>query len=263
MTPFNTLGNQSKLPKIDVDKYLQRIKCQRERVPNLKYLKSLHKSHLINIPFENLDIHMGNQIILDVKRIYNKIVLNKRGGFCYELNGLFYHLLSQLGFSCHLISAQTYEDGELRPPFDHAAILVHFEDQIYLVDVGFGDLFLQPKLLQVGLVQMDYNRYFRIDKTIDDEYILHLSENSIDFEPKYLFTAKERQLIEFIDRCDDHQNNKNSHFRKQKLITRATPIGRVTLTDSKLTITEIGKKEKQNILNLDEFRVKLKEYFGI
>ncbi|WP_422360701.1 arylamine N-acetyltransferase family protein [Reichenbachiella sp.] len=263
MASFGTLGNQSKLPKIDADEYLQRINCQRERVPNLRYLKALHRNHVIQVPFENLDIHLGNQIILDIKKIYAKVVLNKRGGFCFELNGLFYHLLSQLGFTCHLISAQVYKDGAWGLPFEHAAILVHFEDKVYLVDVGFGDLFLQPQLLQPGLVQMDYNRYFRIDKTIDDEYILHLSENSMDFEPKYLFSDKERQLIEFIDMCDYHQTHENSHFRKKKMITRATSNGRITLTDSKLTTTVAGKKEEQDILNFDEFRVKLKEYFGI
>lgn len=263
MAPFDALGNPSKMLKIDADQYLQRIKCKKERVPNLRYLKSLHKNHVIQIPFENLDIHLGNQIILDVKKIYNKIILNKRGGFCFELNGLFFHLLSQLGFTCHLISAQVYKDGEWGQPFEHAAILVYFEDQVYLVDVGFGDLFLQPKLLQPGLVQMDFNRYFRIDKTIDGDYILHISENSIDFEPKYLFSNKERQLIEFIDMCDYHQNHENSHFRKKKMITRATTTGRISLTDTKLTTTIAGKKVEQDILNFDEFKVKLKEYFGM
>lgn len=251
------------MSSFDVDKYLQRIHCQRERVPNLRFLKTLHKAHLLHIPFENLDIHLGNQILLDVNRIYKKVILNNRGGFCYELNGLFYQLLSRLGFTCHLISSQIYNEGVLGLPFEHAAILVHFEDQTYLVDVGFGDLFLAPKLLQPGLVQMDYNRYFKFDKTADDEYILCLSENSIDFEPKYIFTTQERQFIEFIDMCDYHQTNEKSHFRKKKIITKATSNGRITLTDSKLTTTIAGKKEEQNILNMDEFRVRLKEYFGL
>ncbi|SMD35261.1 N-hydroxyarylamine O-acetyltransferase [Reichenbachiella faecimaris] len=263
MAPFDALGNQSKLPKIDVHKYLKRIKCQRERVPNLRYLKTLHKAHQINIPFENLDIHMGNQIILDIKKIYNKIVLSRRGGFCYELNGLFYHLLSQLGFTCHLISAQIFNEGELGLPFEHAAILVYFEDQVYLVDVGFGDLFLEPKLLKPGAIQMDYTKYFRIDKNIDDEYIVYTSDNSFDYQPKYLFTTKERQYIEFIDMCQYHQTNEKSHFTKKKMITRATSNGRITLTDSKLITSVGGKKEEQNILNFDEFRVKLYEYFGV
>lgn len=251
------------MSSFDVDSYLKRIHCQRERVPNLRFLKNLHRAHLLHIPFENLDIHLGNQILLDIDKMYKKIILGHRGGFCFELNGLFYQLLSKLGFTCHLISAQVYKDGAPGQPFEHAALLVYFEDQAYLVDVGFGDLFLHPKLLQPGQVQMDYNRFFKFDKTIDDEYILCMSENSIDYESKYIFKTQKRQLIEFIDMCDYHQTHKNSHFRKKKIITRATTTGRVTLTDYQLILTNSGKREEQNILNIDEFKVRLKEYFGL
>ncbi|MEO9965875.1 MAG: arylamine N-acetyltransferase [Reichenbachiella sp.] len=263
MAALNVLDNQSKLPALDVDKYLMRLKVRRERIPNLKFLKTLHKAHLYRIPFENLDIHMGNQIILDVQKIYQKVVLKGRGGFCYELNGLFYHLLSHLGYSCHLISGRTYEDGSLAPEFDHAAILVDVDDTSYLVDVGFGDLFIDPKALHPGKVQMDYTKYFRIDKTIDDEYIVKVSTDSFNYESKYLFTKTKRQLVEFIDMCDYHQVNPKSPFTKKMLITRATPRGRITLTNRKLSATISGKKEEIVLLNHDEFRVKLLQHFGI
>lgn len=263
MVSLNPLGGQSKLPLIDVDKYLWRLRCKRERTPSLKYLKALHKAHLMHIPFENLDIHLGEQIILDIGKIFSKVVLRNRGGFCYELNGLFYHLLAHLGFYCHLISARTYENGEPGFEFDHAAILVYLDDKVYLADVGFGELFLEPKLLEAGKVQMDYTRYVKIDKTIDGEFIVQTSDNSLDFEPKYIFTKTERQYIEFIDMCHYHQTNENSHFTKKRLITKATPEGRITLTDSKFIQTKAGKKEEQILLNPDEFKVKLYQHFGI
>jgi len=193
-----------------------------------------------------------------------KIVARRRGGFCYELNGLFYHLLSHLGVECHLISGRVYgPSGEPGPEFDHAAVLVYLDDQVYLADVGFGDSFLEPKLMQSGRVQMDYNRYFRIDKTIDGEYVLNASDNSFDYTPKYIFTKKERQYIEFIDMCTYHQTNAKSPFTQRKMITRVTPQGRITLTDTKFIITQSGKKEEQTILNHDEFKVKLLQHFGI
>ena len=263
MVSFNPLESQSRLPPIDVDKYLWRLRCKRERTPSLKYLKFLHKAHLMHIPFENLDIHLGNQIILDINKIFEKVINRNRGGFCYELNGLFYHLLSHLGFYCHLISARTYEDGEPGHEFDHAAILVYLDDKIYVADVGFGELFLEPKLIDPSKVQMDYTKYVKIDKTVDGEYVLSMSDNSIEFEPKYIFTKTERQYIEFIDMCHYHQTNEKSPFTKKKLITKATPEGRITLTDSKFVQTIAGKKEEQVILNHDEFRVKLFQHFGI
>lgn len=263
MASPTSIENTPKLPAFDVGRYLQRIHCPMERTPSLKYLKQLHKGHLQHIPFENLDIHMRNEIMLDVQRIYKKIILRNRGGFCYELNGLFYHLLKQLGFECHLISARVYQGSDLGPDFDHAAILVYLDDQVYLADVGFGDSFLEPKLLAPNRMQMDYNRYYRIDTTIDDEYVLFGSDNSFDYEAKYLFTKDVRQFIEFIDMCHYHQTNKKSHFKKKKLITQVTPQGRITLTDDKFITTIAGKKEEQPILNQDEFLVKLDQHFGI
>ncbi|UXX80234.1 arylamine N-acetyltransferase [Reichenbachiella carrageenanivorans] len=263
MAISNPIQNTPKLPSFDVDHYLLRINCPKEHTPSFKYLKQLHKAHLLHIPFENLDIHMHNEIILDIHKMYRKIILRNRGGFCYELNGLFYHLLKQLGFECHLISAKVYKGNDLGPAFDHAAILVYFADQVYLADVGFGHSFLEPKQLTPGLVQMDYNSYYKIDRTIDDEYILLGSDNSFDYEAKYLFTKETRQFVEFIDMCQYHQTNKNSHFTKKKLITQATPQGRVTLTDDKLITIIAGKKEERPILNQDEFLVKLDQHFGI
>lgn len=256
-------GISEKLPQIEVEKYLMRLACPYEKTPTLRYLKTLHKSHILHIPFENLDIHLGNEIILDIRKIYDKVMTRHRGGFCYELNGLFFHLLSQLGYRCHLISARGYDHDTLGPEFDHMAILVYLEHQVYLVDVGFGDLFLEPKLVQPGKVQMDYNQYFRIDKTIEGDYTLNLSSDSFEYKPKYLFSKEERQYIEFIDMCRYHQTNEKSLFRKKKMITKATPEGRITLTDSMLTIRRLGGKEEQKILNQDEFKVKLYQHFGI
>lgn len=264
MNSFNPLTNHFKPTKIDTDKYLKRIRCKRERTPNLKFLNLLHRSHMMCVPFENLDIHMGKEIILDIHKIYQKIIPSNRGGFCYELNGLFYHLLSDLGYQCHLISGRVYgKEGRLGPPFDHAAILVYLEGKVYLADVGFGSGFLTPKLLQPDLVQMDYNQYFKLEKNADDEYTLSCSEDLSSYKPKYIFTDTERQFVEFIDMCQYQQTNKKSPFRQKKMITRPLVDGRVTLTSSNLIITKAGKKSEQVLLNQDEFKVKLLQHFGI
>ncbi|HYK47600.1 MAG TPA: arylamine N-acetyltransferase, partial [Parafilimonas sp.] len=75
---------------MDVDRYLRRINYEGTREPNLTLLAALQKQHLLHVPFENLDIHYKTPIELNVPRIFEKVVHNKRGGFCYELNGLFY-----------------------------------------------------------------------------------------------------------------------------------------------------------------------------
>jgi len=254
----------SNLPKIDVARYLARIKCPPDRRPSHKFLNNLHKSHLLQIPFENLDIHMGNEIILDIHKIYHKVILRNRGGFCHELNGLFYHLLVQLGFQVRLISVKMYlEEGSLGEEFGHMAMLVGVADQIYLADVGNGKSFLQPKLLRSGLTQIDYNQYFKLNKNVDGEYLLTMSDDGITYSNRYLFSTKERRFVEFVGMCRWQQTSAESIFTQKKVITQATPDGRITLTDKLFTITKLGNSEEQPILNQDEFNVKLLQHFGI
>ena len=83
---------------MNLHQYLQRIDYKGSLKPSLKTLANLQKQHLLHIPFENLDIAAGVPIELDINRIYKKVIMNKRGGFCYELNRLFCELLTQLGF---------------------------------------------------------------------------------------------------------------------------------------------------------------------
>ena len=102
--------------KFNRKKYLERIKYSGRLEPNLDLLKKLQKNHLLNVPFENLDIHNQIPIELNIDRIYEKIVQNNRGGFCYELNGLFYELLLSLDFNAKRVSARVYiKDNEYKP----------------------------------------------------------------------------------------------------------------------------------------------------
>ena len=114
------------LAVMDVDAYLTRIGATRA-----SDLPDLHRRHQTAVPFENLSIHLGEQISLDPGDLFDKIVTRGRGGFCYELNGLFAVLLEMLGHKVTRVSARV-GDG---PPFDHLALLV---DDAWLVDVGFG-----------------------------------------------------------------------------------------------------------------------------
>src|SRR5258706_4705129 len=126
---------------LDVRAYLDRIGQRGPTPANETTLRSLHLAHLRTVPFENLDIHLGRDIVLDETRLFDKIVRQKRGGFCYELNGLFAELLGELGFRVTLLSARVVNDGQVGPEFDHLALRVDL-DRPWLCDVGFGDSFL-------------------------------------------------------------------------------------------------------------------------
>ncbi|WP_370088355.1 arylamine N-acetyltransferase [Ekhidna sp.] len=264
MRKLNFFQNRPKASKIDVDAYLKRIGVDQKEV-SLSYLKEIQKAHLHLIPFENLDIHYRSKIVLDYQRIFEKVVSRGRGGFCYELNGLFYHLLYHLGFDCYIISAQVWsqEKGVFGKPFDHMAIVVELDNDQWLVDVGFGDGPISPIKIKTNLVQMDYTRYWKFDTDPDENLILKVSKDTSYYESKYIFTLKERQLIQFMEMCDYHQTSPESPFTQKKLISQFTPNGRVTLTDRALKIYDKGEMTESSIMNEDEFLSKLEQHFGI
>src|SRR5262245_26549659 len=136
--------------------YLRRIFYHSGLEPTPETLRKIHLSHMLRVPFENLDIHLNRLIELNVDSFFQKIVQNNRGGFCYELNGLFAELLKSLGYSVTLLSARvTRADGSFGPDFDHMTLLVEL-DQRWIADVGFGDSFLEPLLLDTTEEQVRY-----------------------------------------------------------------------------------------------------------
>ena len=264
MKKLNFFQNRPKAARIDTEAYLGRIGLS-EKEPNLQYLKALQRAHLLSIPFENLDIHYRSKIILDYQKIFDKVVTRKRGGFCHELNGLFYHLLYHLGFDCYIIAAQFWneEKRQFGRPFEHMAIVVSLNGEDWYVDVGFGDGPTSPLVIKKGQVQVDYTKYWKFETDPDENFILKLSDNTTHFKTRTLFTTKERQLIEFMEICEFQQNSIDSIFTQQKLITQLTKDGRVTLTDRKLKILSLGKVTETPIMHEDEFLSKLEHHFGI
>ncbi|MCP4456682.1 MAG: arylamine N-acetyltransferase [Cytophagales bacterium] len=264
MKNLNHFQTRPKVAPLDVKAYLEKLGVLKE-LPSLNYLRELQKKHLLTIPFENLDIHFRRAITIDIRKIFDKIIPESRGGFCYELNFLFYHLLIHLGYDCHLISARVMnsQTREFGAEYDHMAVLVKIQTDLYLCDVGFGDGFVYPKKLEETTLQMDLNRYFQFLVDPDGNCFLKKTSDTLHFDPVYQFTTKYREPIEFIDMCDFHQSSPKSHFTGKKMITILTEEGRITLTDKKLKIVEKGEVLEMDVLNEDDFYSKMEEHFGI
>ena len=110
---------------IDVPAYLARISYEGPVAPTLPVLQGMHVAHLQNVPFENLDIHLGRPLSLAEEDLFTKVVLRRRGGFCYELNGLFAALLREIGYEVTLLAAQfPLADGRVPLEFDHLVLRV-------------------------------------------------------------------------------------------------------------------------------------------
>jgi N-hydroxyarylamine O-acetyltransferase len=246
---------------MDPAPYLARIQYAGPLEPTPETLRRLQRAHLLHVPFENPDIPLGRQILCDENSFLNKIVHQHRGGFCYEMNGAFSALLRQLGFEVTLLSARVpRDDGSPGPEFDHLALRVDL-DQPWLVDVGFGDSFLDPLRLTADELQPQNGQTYRLT---DGNQSLHLErlENDI-WKPQYNFTLQPRALQDFAPMCHYHQTSPDSPFTRKKLCTMATPDGRVTLSEQRLIFTRNGNKEEQLLTTGEQWRSALKQYFQI
>lgn len=216
---------------------------------------------MLMVPFENLDIALGRTIICDEQSILRKIVEQRRGGFCYELNGAFAALLRELGFRVTLLSARVArQDGSCGPEFDHLTLRVDLEEP-WLADVGFGDSFLEPLRLKIDFEQRQDGRKFRL---VEERGSLHMEmADPADWKRQYVFTLTPRHLGDFAGMCHYHQTSPESSFTQKRVCSRATPDGRITIADGKLIVTSNGKKEESALDSDQAWREALKKYFGI
>jgi N-hydroxyarylamine O-acetyltransferase len=251
--------------EMERDAYLSRISVVRDYSFSLSRegLELLQARHLETVPFENLDIHWKRPIILDTNRFYEKIVADKRGGFCYELNGLFETQLRSMGFETRLVSARPFsKENGFGPEFDHVAIIVSIGQTEYLVDVGFGDFAAGPLKIVVGEEQMDREGTFRIRKLEEVAFVVE-KKSGDEWRTEYMFGLKGRNLAEFSDMCDFQQFSPESHFTKGKICSVLTNNGRKTLTDRNFIVTTNGDRVEMPVRSEAEFNDILSREFGI
>jgi N-hydroxyarylamine O-acetyltransferase len=255
---------------MDVAAYLRRIAYRGSLVLNADTLRALHLAHLQTVPFENLDIHLHRPIDLDPERLFKKIVIDRRGGFCYELNGLFATLLQTLGWQVTYLSASdAHPDGSYGPPFDHLALLVQAPEDAqtqtaanWLADVGWGDTFCAPLRLDILETQSEGARAYRLERD-GENHILWQRHASGEWERNYRFTLEPRQFADFAAMCSYHQTSPESPFTRHRLCTRVTPAGRITLDDTRLITTTNGRREEYPVSDEDAFWRLASQHFGI
>jgi N-hydroxyarylamine O-acetyltransferase len=256
---------------MDVERYLRRLAIQELPQTDLSSLARLQYQHMLEVPFENLDVLLGRPIILEENRLYEKIVFDRRGGFCYELNGLFAGLLRRLGFGVTQLSASVYRPthNDFGPEYDHMALLVSLDgsgddqNENYLVDVGFGDSFLAPIPFSTGTGKDPSGEYLLRRLGISADLFVLERRGVENWTPQYRFSLESRELGAFEERCRFHQTSPASSFTQNALTTRVTPQGRVSLTRENLTISVRGiTKAKTPVHTEQEYQWLLKKYFG-
>jgi N-hydroxyarylamine O-acetyltransferase len=233
------------------DDYLKRIGAARPAAPDLDALRELQLAHLYTVPFENLSIHLGETIVLDEEALVNKVVRRRRGGFCYELNGAFQALLTELGYEVSMMSARVFsKDGRPSPPFDHMTLRVDLAEP-WLVDVGFGQFATRPLRLND---RGDQHEGYRITEELDVVS---------DGKPVYRIDPGAYELADFVPTCWWQQTWPDSHFRQSLTCSILTSTGRVTLSGNRLIITEGTERTERTLSSDDEILAAYRTHFGI
>ncbi|MEU6197493.1 arylamine N-acetyltransferase [Streptomyces sp. NPDC047061] len=255
--------------------YLHRLGADRPARPTAEALRELHLRHLRTVPFENLSIHLGEEIVLDGKQLLDKVVGAGRGGFCYELNGAFSVLLTALGFEVTPLAARVYgAEGRLGIPYDHLALRVRTVDgSEWLADVGFGAHSHYPLAFAERGEQADPGGTFRIAAAGPDAAGVRGEDGAaagdLDVlsggKPQYRLEIRPRVLGDFTAGAWWHSTSPSSHFTQSLVCSRVTGDGgRITLSGRTLTETAAdGAREVRELEQDEEVLGVYRERFGI
>ncbi|MGW6791780.1 arylamine N-acetyltransferase family protein [Streptomyces chartreusis] len=264
------------MDSVEVDAYLRRLGVEHPAWPTVDVLRELQLRHLQTVPFENLSVHLGEEIVLEEKRLLDKVVGARRGGFCYELNGSFGALLGALGFDVTLLAARVYgKEERLGIPYDHMALKVGTVDGgAWLADVGFGAHSHYPLAFEARGEQVDPAGVFRVVEAGPDAAGVRGGHDSaeaadldvvMDGRPQYRLDRRPRALGDFVAGAWWHSTSPLSHFTQSLVCSRVTEEGgRITLSGRTFKTTAAdGTREERELGTDEEVLRTYRERFGI
>ena len=250
---------------MNVNLYLERIGMRPEDVSHTyEFLKKMQQNHIYSVPYENLDILNDRPINLEGEALFEKIVTNHRGGYCFELGGAIMMLLKELGFETKSYFGRFLRGEKGIPVRRHRVIVTECQGTRYIIEVGIGiEAPRAPLVLEEGIEQECSNGSFRFSK--DDFLGWVLSEKvGEEWTPYYAFTEEEQLDIDFIQPSFYCEKHPASPFNKSPMVAIKTPNGRRAINDHDYKIFENGEliHIEENISDARLYEI-LKTDFGI
>jgi N-hydroxyarylamine O-acetyltransferase len=250
---------------IDLEAYFQRIDYVGKRTPTLATLRAIHARHAAMIPFENLTPFLRQPVRLDVASLQHKLIQSGRGGYCFEQNLLLRAVLLALGFRVTGLAARVRWNvpDEVVTARGHMLLRVDLDEQIYLVDVGFGGLTLTaPLRLVTDIEQPTPHELFRVIAAGD----AYLMQAQIDqsWMPLYRFDLQEQHLPDYEVTNWYLSNHPNSHFVTGLMAARPDVDRRYALRNNQLSIHYLnGGTERHVLTTVAALRATLEDAFQI
>lgn len=251
-------------PAFLVNSYLERIGCGKAVSPSVEYLAELQEQHLCTVPYENLDILAGREVSLQIPELFAKIVTQRRGGYCFELNALFGWLLRQLGYEVVDYVARFWRDEAVLPPLRrHHVLGVRAEDQWHLVDVGVGGVIpLRPLRLLEGTNMNQGEESYRLARDSRFGWVLE-EQHHQNWRRVYSFTEENQEAEDFVFANFWCQKAAESVFRKGLILAIRNHVGRNSIAGREVRLFRPQGVEVLTPANASEWQNVLSEYFGI
>jgi N-hydroxyarylamine O-acetyltransferase len=163
-----------------VEEYLKSLALLNRKL-DFEFLRDVVARHVGTFAFSSAGCWLGDELPLDFESLYNRIVVRRRGGYCFEQNGLFYQILKKLGFSVQLYLARVIYNQDTHPGLTHRITMVEYEGQLYVLDVGFGPLGPGIPVPMSGSESNDGDKIFRIIERRSGEYHMQVFKNRAFF----------------------------------------------------------------------------------
>lgn len=249
---------------MDLQRYFERVGFTDNAPPTLETLRALQRSHVCRVPFENLDVQLGRPTSTDVESAFEKIVINNRGGWCYEQNGLFGWVLSQIGFNVTRLAGNVMRaDRGDASASNHLSLLVAVPDDPdcgYLVDVGFGGSLIAP----IELTEAEYSQSpFRLGlRQLADGY-WQFWEDAGSGEFSYDFRARTADENALARKCRDLQTDPESGFVLNFVAQLRRPAQHLSLRGRVLKTVSASGSSEHLLQSADEFAATLRDRFGL
>lgn len=249
---------------LDVDAYCARIHYTGPRTVSPTTLHGLHRAHTHTVPFENVDIHLGRPPSLETAALFSKIVARQRGGYCYELNGLFALLLQALGFQVQGLLARVLPAGAVSLlPRTHQLSLVTVTGEAWIADVGFGGHSpREPLRLTPDVVTPQGPDTFRLRQEAEQTFALQ-KVLAGHWQDLYVFTLEPFLPVDYLPLNHWHSTSPHSQFTQRKICTMPTATGRVVAVDMEFTIHTGQTTHRRQVQSLTEYVQWLEQYFGL
>lgn len=245
---------------MDLQRYLARIHYRGTPSVNVETLREIHSQHLLHILYENLDVQLGHPVDLNVERIYNKIVEGRRGGWCYEMNGLLGWALETIGFKVMRMAGAVMRETQGDAQLGNHLVLQIMLEAPYLADVGLGDGLREPIPLREGSYQQE-SLHYRLELLQDGYWRLHnqpgSNVSSFDFKQE---PASEQLLAE---KSQWLQTDEESPFKKLFVAYRFTPDSILMQLGKTFTVVDDGRSIKTEIHDLSAFNAHMAKTFGL